>query len=39
MAINKLTQCYELYREQIQHEDMLLNQRVTWIRCNTYRPP
>jgi hypothetical protein len=31
MAINKLTQCYELYRGQIQHEDMLLNQRVTWI--------
>lgn len=31
MALNKLTQCYELYRGQIQHEDMLLNQRVTWI--------
>jgi len=31
MATNKLTQCYELYRGQIQHEDMLLNQRVTWI--------
>jgi hypothetical protein len=31
VAINKLAQCYELYREQIQHEDVLLNQRVTWI--------
>ena len=27
----KLTRCYELYRCQIQHEDILLNQRVTWI--------
>jgi hypothetical protein len=27
MTINRLTQCYELYRAQIQHEDMLLNQR------------
>jgi hypothetical protein len=26
----KLTRCYELYRCQIQHEDILLNQRVTW---------
>jgi hypothetical protein len=27
MTINSLTRCYELYRAQIQHEDMLLNQR------------
>jgi hypothetical protein len=31
MAINKITQCYERYRGQIQHEDLLLNQRVTWV--------
>jgi hypothetical protein len=31
MDTNKLARCYELYRAQIQHEDMLLNQRVTWI--------
>jgi len=31
MVANKLARCYELYRGQIQHEDMLLNQRVTWI--------
>jgi hypothetical protein len=31
MTTGKLARCYELYRGQIQHEDLLLNQRVTWI--------
>lgn len=26
-----LVQCYQSYRDQIEHEDLLLNQRVTWI--------
>lgn len=29
--LDKLAGCYDRYRAQIQHEDSLLNQRVTWI--------
>ena len=31
MSTAKFARCYELYRGQIQHEDLLLSQRVTWI--------
>jgi hypothetical protein len=31
MSNSILTSCYRSYRDQIQHEDQLLNQRVTWI--------
>jgi hypothetical protein len=31
MSDDKIVQCYDRYRMRLQHEDMLLNQRVTWI--------
>jgi len=31
MYSSLLSQCYQSYRDQIEHEDLLLNQRVTWI--------
>lgn len=31
MYTSLLVHCYRSYRDQIEHEDLLLNQRVTWI--------